>query len=461
MSRRPTVRPVPFAAGGDEAMERRFPRRLLLGSGAAAAALAAVEAVRPTPAAAAPGTTAWALGGNTAVSTDATNFLGTKNAAPLVFKTGKSDNSGVPFERMRILTSGRVGIGTTAPAARLDVRATEATGIRGVTTDGSGLGAGVRGEASAGGYGVRGVTSGGAGVRGDALAEGGTGVLGLGGYSGVEGQGDLVGGDFTASSTDATATGVTGTGVTGIQGTGSDRGVYGTTSDATGGRGVWGHSGQYALYGTGASTAGVRADSTYVGVWGQGATYGAYAVATAGTGLNYGLFATSASTGGYALYAQGDARVTGTLIKAAGSFRIDHPLHPDTRWLSHSFVESPDMMNVYNGNVVLGKDGTAVVELPDYFEALNRDFRYQLTCIGGAALVYVAREIEDRRFTIAGGHQGLTVSWQVTGVRHDDYAKAHPIVVDAPKTGDEKGTRQFVPAGSAATRFDAAPAVRR
>ena len=73
------------------------------------------------------------------------------------------------------------------------------------------------------------------------------------------------------------------------------------------------------------------------------------------------------------------------------------------------------MMNIYNGNVMLDENGEAVVELPEWFEALNRDFRYQLTCIGGFSPVYVASEIADNRFKIAGGKQGLKVSWQVTG----------------------------------------------
>ena len=81
---------------------------------------------------------------------------------------------------------------------------------------------------------------------------------------------------------------------------------------------------------------------------------------------------------------QGNMHVSGTLSKTAGSFKIDHPLDPENRWLSHSFVESPDMMNVYNGNAELDDAGKATVKLPAYFEALNRDFRYQLTAVGAA-----------------------------------------------------------------------------
>jgi len=88
----------------------------------------------------------------------------------------------------------------------------------------------------------------------------------------------------------------------------------------------------------------------------------------------------------------------------------------------------------------LGGEGTAWVTLPDYFEALNGDFRYQLTAVGAPGPnLYIAQEIANNRFQIAGGTPGARVSWQVTGIRHDSYAKAHPIVPDVEKTGDERG----------------------
>jgi hypothetical protein len=132
-------------------------------------------------------------------------------------------------------------------------------------------------------------------------------------------------------------------------------------------------------------------------------------------------------------------QVTGNLSKPAGTFKIDHPLDPANKYLYHSFVESPDMKNVYDGMVVLNKKGEAVVELPDYFEALNQDFRYQLTSIGRFMPLYVAREIKGNKFTIAGGKPGAKVSWQVTGIRHDAYADAHRVQVEEDK-GAERGT---------------------
>ena len=135
----------------------------------------------------------------------------------------------------------------------------------------------------------------------------------------------------------------------------------------------------------------------------------------------------------------GDVNISGSLSKGSGSFRIDHPLDPLNKYLFHSFVESPDMMNVYNGNVILNDKGESLVTLPDWFEVLNSEFRYQLTCIGEFAPVYVAKKIEDNKFLIAGGSLGQEVSWQVTGVRQDPYAQYNPINVEEDKPSYERG----------------------
>ena len=97
------------------------------------------------------------------------------------------------------------------------------------------------------------------------------------------------------------------------------------------------------------------------------------------------------------------------------------------------------MMNVYNGNAQLDKNGEAVIQLPDYFEAVNRDFRYQLTCVGGFAPVYVAQEVSNNQFSIAGGNPGMKVSWQVTGVRKDPFAEDNRIQVEVDKPPMEQG----------------------
>ena len=104
------------------------------------------------------------------------------------------------------------------------------------------------------------------------------------------------------------------------------------------------------------------------------------------------------------------------------------------RTLSHSFVESPDQKNVYDGIATLDGNGEAWVELPPYFEAINRGVRYQLAPLGGRARnLHVAAELSGNRFQIAGGTPGLKVSWQVTGVRHDPYAEARGVLIERGK----------------------------
>jgi hypothetical protein len=142
---------------------------------------------------------------------------------------------------------------------------------------------------------------------------------------------------------------------------------------------------------------------------------------------------------GKAGYFGGDVEVTGSLSKGGGSFVIDHPIDPENKVLRHSFVESPDMMNVYNGNVTTDEEGYATVQLPDYFEALNSDYRYQLTVIGVFAQAIVAEEVADNRFVIRTDQPQVKVSWQVTGVRRDPWAEANRVVVEEDKPADEQG----------------------
>jgi len=138
-------------------------------------------------------------------------------------------------------------------------------------------------------------------------------------------------------------------------------------------------------------------------------------------------------------YFNGDLEVTGTVSKSGGSFKIDHPLDPENKYLYHSFVESPDMMNIYNGNVVTDDDGRAWVQLPDYFAALNRDFRYQLTVLGQFAQAIVEQEIENGGFQIRTDKPGVKVSWQVTGIRTDPWAERNRIPVEENKLPSDQG----------------------
>jgi hypothetical protein len=228
----------------------------------------------------------------------------------------------------------------------------------------------------------------------------------------------------------AAATTATGVGGWNQSLTGDTRGVSGLVYSDAGA----------AIFGQATSNTGVTN-----GVYGQVSSTTGRAVegwATAASGLNYGVYGRTNSAAGYAGWFQGRVHVNGTLSKSAGSFKIDHPLDPENRTLSHSFVESPDMKNVYDGVVTTDTAGYATVELPDWFGALNRDFRYQLTVIdGGEAFVLakVAREIEANRFVLRTSAGNVKVSWQVTGIRQDAYAEKHRIPVEEWKPEDQRG----------------------
>ncbi|MFK8165632.1 MAG: hypothetical protein AB8H12_24505 [Lewinella sp.] len=137
----------------------------------------------------------------------------------------------------------------------------------------------------------------------------------------------------------------------------------------------------------------------------------------------------------------GDFSVTGNK-----NFVLDHPLDPANKTLSHNAVESPDRVTYYDGTVRLNADGEAVVKLPAYFEALNGDCHYQLTCIGGFAQVYVKTEISGNQFSIAGGRAGMKVSWQVSARRDDPWAKAHSYEAEEDKDPIDKG-KYYYPEG--------------
>ncbi len=184
------------------------------------------------------------------------------------------------------------------------------------------------------------------------------------------------------------------------------------------------------------------ADTTAANTAIQGMANGPNAIGVSGQANNgstaVGVLGISSS--GLAGEFNGNVSISGSLSQAGGSFKIDDPVDPENRYLYHSSVESPDMKNIYDGVAVLDADGDAAIQLPDWFQALNRDFRYQLTCIGGFAPVYISQEVSNNQFSIAGGKAGMRVSWQVTGIREDPWANAHRIPVEQEKNAQERGS---------------------
>lgn len=137
---------------------------------------------------------------------------------------------------------------------------------------------------------------------------------------------------------------------------------------------------------------------------------------------------------------QGQGIIVADVIQAAvKNFCIDHPLDPENKLLVHTSVESSEMMNVYSGNAVTDGRGFAEVVLPDWFESLNGDFRYQLTPVGQFAQCMIAEKIKGNRFVIGTDKPQVEVSWQVTAIRHDSWAQKHRSPVEVEKAVADKG----------------------
>jgi len=227
-----------------------------------------------------------------------------------------------------------------------------------------------------------------------------------------------------AKSNDCTAQGVIGFAV--YQNSGNNYAIYGVADSSS--------AGNYGICGSAKSDQG-------------GDNVGVYGSATgAGAGENYGVYgyALNSTTNNYAGYFEGDVTITGNLditgnlSKAGGTFKIDYPTDPANKYLIHSFVESPDMMNIFNGNIITDINGYATVELPEYFEESNKDFRYQLTVIGDFSQAIIKDKIENNKFVIQTNNPNIEVSWQITGIRNDEWAKENRVVPVVEK--EEKGT---------------------
>jgi hypothetical protein len=220
--------------------------------------------------------------------------------------------------------------------------------------------------------------------------------------------------------------------------------MHGVSSSSTG-RGVFGE----ATSATGTTYGGRFESSSPSGV-------GVYGKATGPFGsLTYGVIGVGTNLTGYGVFSYGELGASGPK-----SFRVDHPRDPENKYLLHYSIESPEVLNLYSGKVTLDERGEAVVRLPDYFAAINKDPRYTLTAIGAPMPnLHVSEEIDETAlsagakaapgqaapmcsFRIAGGAPGKKVSWRVEALRNDKWVQQRGAPVEVEKQGLEKGTYQ-------------------
>ncbi len=297
------------------------------------------------------------------------------------------------------------------------------------------------------------------GVHGETDSPAGVGVYGEGPDLGVSGYasattGVVYGGYFESPSDQASAVRAFATSTTGVtygiygrsySETDGSIGVYGRSSYNTtvgetwgvyglseghGGRGVYGRSSNTSVNSDGRGGYFLSNGGLGVGVEGEAPNIGVRAAATATVGTNYGLSATSSSASGWAGYFAGNVHVTGTLSKGGGSFVIDHPLDPENKLLRHNFVESPENLLIYRGTAKLDSQGEAVVEMPEYFEALTKESEasVHLTPEGKPFLTGYRWQADHTAFT-AYGDPNREVAWMVMADRDDPVMRqlARPV----------------------------------
>jgi hypothetical protein len=171
-------------------------------------------------------------------------------------------------------------------------------------------------------------------------------------------------------------------------------------------------------------------------------TFGAHVFSTAASErmriAGNGRVGIGTSSPGEKLDVSGNVTISGSLSKGSGSFKIDHPIKPETHHLVHSFIEGPQADNIYRGKVAL-VGGTATVNLDEAgrmtegtFVALNGNVQCFTTNEGGWTAVRGA--VDGNILTIEAQDATCTdtVSWLVIGERHDQH------MIDADWT-DEQG----------------------
>jgi hypothetical protein len=385
--------------------------------------------------------------------------------ADRLFVIGNGTDNATRSDALVMLKNGNTGLGLSNPLHRLHAAgsiyaSTSNWAIRGVKTGTTGTFPGVWGETestSANASGVRGFvlsTTPGAGSAGVYGKNYGTTNLGYG-----------IRGEHDGSGYGVYGTSISGRGVYGLATatSGVNFGVYGQTNSRTG-IAVYGINSAPYVPGTDARAAVFEVTSQQgTAVRGsalstEGSSYGVigevyssgWGVGVKGdaseTGYGYGIWGVGGEDGGeygeYAGYFLGDVYVTDHFeVGGTKSFTIDHPHDPTNKYLSHFCIEGPEPYNLYHGTASLDERGSVWVSLPDYFDAINIDFSYQLTAVGAPMPdLHIGTPISDGKFLVSGGAPGKQVCWEVTARRNDPYVRDKGYQAERPKPEHERGT---------------------
>lgn len=380
----------------------------------------------------------WSLTGNAATDTTI-NFVGTTDAKDLVFKTNSS-------EAMRILSTGQVSINYDKPPAGDIFSVYSKNNDDAVNIFASGAGRGMYISAAGDGSdAIEMLKSGATGKGIDLTMASGTKEVGI--YVNSSSTARAVYIQQNSSPLPALFVSNSGTGNAIYAKNNSIFGVspigyfYQVSSGVTPGTyanasAVWGQSagirsGIFMADGISSNTTALLGTSTTtdpvdaVGVYGlSSAIDTSFGYGVVGEGNNFGV------------YAMGDVGATG--VKP---FQIDDPLDPYNKYLRHYSVESPEVINMYRGTVILDGNGEGTVTMPNYFDSVTINCTYSLTAIGKQTNVFIKHEITNGKFVVAGGAPGQKICWFVYGNRNDRYVQQNPgkTKVEVMKHPDERG----------------------
>ena len=203
-----------------------------------------------------------------------------------------------------------------------------------------------------------------------------------------------------------------------------------------------GTSSAVAIYGTG-TFRGVEGvcggGSTAAGVYGHAPTDGRGVYGLTDTGV--GVWGKATNAAGYGGYFEGKTHVQGVFTATTKTFKIDHPLDPENKFLYHNSIESPEMRTVYYGRATTF-NGVVSIDLPEWWTALNgadkTEYNYLLTPIGKWAKLFISKEIENNQFEVSSLDGDCTFSWTISAIRHDDFAESNRVQIEEEKTQEEK-----------------------